>query len=244
MLCVEDGPTVTFTGTLTFIPYLTLTGDLTTIRQYLQAGAWFTVSGTALNNGVKHILEVISISDTEASLLIDETLFNETISATFSLDDYLILKRPAYSSITGLIHPDESFNVPLSPKDALINNGALIHSFLENPGAQIKYLTGEKNSALSTVLSGVTLTQNANIEVEALALPLFYPYYFEFDTEVPTNFMDIMAENPYGTIQFSDRFGRTFYGHLWDGGLKPATKDKSKWKLLCSVQTDLKQLAS
>lgn len=153
------------------------------------------------------------------------------------------LNRPAYSPITGLLHPAEAFNIPLSPKQGLLNNGAFIRSFLQDPGSLIKYRSGEKNSLLSHTLAGVTLTQNEDIQVSNLGAPLFYPFYFEGECELNESIVDIMKVTPHGTVTLTNHNGDVLYGFLEDFSVKPATNDKIKFKLLCSPLTDLKLLA-
>lgn len=152
--------------------------------------------------------------------------------------DVYRLYRPAYSAITGVLHPTRAFNTELSPKRGLLNNARLIRSFVEDPAAIIKFQTGDKNSELSTTLAGVTITEKEDIVNHDLGDPFYLPYYFEFDTEMPINYKTIIETNPYGTIKFSDENGNVFYGYMWDGDVKPATNDRQKWKLLCSPLTD------
>lgn len=171
------------------------------------------------------------------------TVGNYNGSITYDDPTAYKLLRPAYTSITGLLHPDKAFNVPLSPKAGLLENGSFMHSFLQDPGSLVKFRSGEKNSELSHTIGGVTLTQKEDILISELGAPLFYPFYFEGECELTDSIIDVMKATPHGTVRLKNHNGDTLYGHFEDFSIKPATNDRVKFKLLCSTQTDLKLLA-
>lgn len=222
---VTNGDTITIPGTLMFMNGIEIEIDGVGV---------FTVINTS------HL--VVGFT----TLTVTPGIVNGTYNTSIIYDNPTAYKllRPTYSSITGVAHPDRAFNTLLTPKAAMLENGPLLSSMAHfNPGAFIEFATGEKNSDLSTTLNGVTLTQKANIQVAELGKPFFYPYYLEFETEVPINFLDIMKVNPHGTIQVTNQHGDTLYGFMWMGSVRPAINDRQKWKLLCSPKTDLKLLA-
>lgn len=166
--------------------------------------------------------------------------FNESIS-TYDAEVYK-LNRPAFSPITGLINPDQAYNVNLSPTESLLNNAAYIHSLMDMQDAgKLLFQSGEKNSALSRTLAGRTVTENADLNIYDLAPKIFKPYYFKFTTEVPINLPVIMRATPYGLISFPYK-GDTYKGFMWDGGAKPAKVDSQEWILLCGPDNDMLKL--
>lgn len=166
----------------------------------------------------------------------------ETISGV----DCYRLNRPAYTSISGLLHPQEAFNIPFSPKRQLIRWLPYIYSMLDlQLGTDVKFTNGDKNSELVTLMAGPGVpfefvTEKGDFTV--LNTPkLFKPYYFKFKTEAPYNYTTIMETNPYGKIKFTYK-GKVYYGFMVDGGTTPATQEVQEWKLLATADTDMTQL--
>jgi hypothetical protein len=205
-------------------------------------GTKFRVTGTAFNDGLytvaassanvpggPHLVIGINkplVDEPPIQAVVDPILYN--------------LNRPPYTNVSGLLHPGSTFNIELSPKRSLLENAPMIHSVMDLLDAEeIKIQSSDKNKDLSTTLNGVTITENESIKIAAMAAKLFKPYYFEFQTKVPINLMELLATNPYGKVSFSV-LGQVFYGFLFDGGLKPATQEVQTWKLLCAPENDLK----
>lgn len=149
------------------------------------------------------------------------------------------LYRPAYTSFTGLIHWQTSFNTEWTPKKNLLRAGAYLHSILDyQDDEKIKFTSADKNSDISTTLDGVTVTEKEDIQIGSLAPKLFRPYYLTFTTQVPVNLLKIIEANPYGKVKFTWN-KQVWYGFLWEGGIKPATNDKQTWKLISAPENDL-----
>lgn len=203
----------------------------------LPNGSQLTISASpSTNNGTVTLLNTSYLVVGSTYLLVQQALsagtFNGTITGTNA--DFYRLSRPAYTSITGLLHSAEAFNTEGSPKRALLNNGAYIRSILDYQDTEkIKFETGERNSELSTTIGGVTVAEKADVVIGSLADKLFLPYYFSFRTRVPGNFLAIIKSKPYSRIAFTKN-GKIWYGYLWDGGIKPATNDEQTWKLLAA----------
>ena len=160
--------------------------------------------------------------------------FNYVVNGSY------LLNRPAYTSVTGIPHPDTAFNLELSPKKGLLNNGAYIHSIMDLlDTSAIKLQSADKNKELVTVLNGVTVDEDADIQIGSLPAQLFKPYYINFRTQVPINLVELLKVNPFGRIKFTYN-STVFYGFLMDGGIKPANNDSQVWKLLCAPENDLK----
>jgi hypothetical protein len=140
------------------------------------------------------------------------------------------------------LFPDEAFNIELSPKKALGNNSAYLHSILDQQDSGfIKFQSGEKNSLLTRTLAGVTTTENADLPIFNLNAKLFRPDYVTFKTAVNINLIEVMRLTPYQKVSFPYN-GYTIKGYLWDGGQNAADEDAQTWKLLLAPETDLTNL--
>jgi hypothetical protein len=206
------------------------------------AGNIIQISGSASNNKMLLVVAVgvnIVQFDTAWPLIVDEAGANIVI--TFIKGGIFQLNRPAYTAMTGIpaTMVASIYNVELSPKKALLNNGAFIRSILDLLDADlIKFQSADKNAELSRTLAGVTIKENENIQIGSLDARLFRPYYISFRTKVPINLLELINANPFGKIKF--RYNDTdFYGFLMDGGIKPATHDSQTWKLLCAPENDM-----
>lgn len=171
----------------------------------------------------------------------DKEAFMVSVGHDQDGDGNFLLLRPAYTSITGVID-NTVFNTTLSPKRQLLAHGAWLRSLAYfSPVARINFLNGLKNVQLSTTLDGVTIAENANIRIDTLPAPMFYPYVFTFKTRVPENFVDIMEGAINGHIAFKIN-GRQFYGFPMEVSVKPALNEEQTWKVLASPMNDILQL--
>lgn len=163
---------------------------------------------------------------------------------SLSIKAYNLL-REIYTSVTGIPHPETAFNIAdLTPRRILQKNSSLLNSILFNqvPG-MMNFQTADKNQFLSTVRAsdGEAFNEDANIDLHDLDAPLFYPFVFEFDTEVPDFFNDILSNAANGHIEFIYK-NISFFGFPLTVTSKPALRESQTWKLLCSTKTDLTQL--
>lgn len=241
LLNVKQGGTYTYySGNLS---YNANGAHTITIPVVVGPVASITLAGT-LNSGTYTVTNTSYLIAGSTILTVTATLTsgNENAVITTSSTTLYRLNRPAYSSITGLLHPAKMFNIELSPHRNLLNNGDWIHSILDFQDMNfIKFQSGEKNSDLSTTLAGVTITEKADIQIAQLPPKLFRPYYFSFKVPTDFNFLKTVAANPYSKIGFTYN-GEKYYGYLFDGGVQPATRDVNSMKLLCAPETDLSQL--
>ncbi len=171
----------------------------------------------------------------------DKNSFMVAVSHDQDVDGNYLLLRPNYSSITGVID-NTVFNTTLSPTRQALAHGSWLRSLTYfSPISRINFQSALKNSQLSTTLDGVTITENANIRVDTLPAPLFYPYVFTFKTRVPKNFIDVMTGAVNGHIAFTIN-GRQFYGYPLEVSVKPALNEEQTWKVLASPMNDILQL--
>jgi hypothetical protein len=229
--CVQGGTYLYYEG-----QYVITGTDTITIPNVLAlptVGGLITIGGTQY--AVTSATLIVAGSTTiQVSGTLTNGTFNDQI-LIYSATAYLV-NRPAYA-ITGLINPSTAYNINLSPKRALLANASFIHSFIEDDSSNIEFTSGEKNSDMVAD----ALIEKEDVPVSTLGAKLYKPYYFNFECIVPDNFLDVMATNPYGLITFAYR-GNTYSGYLWDGGVKPATRDAAKFKLLCGPNTNLLNL--
>lgn len=179
--------------------------------------------------------------DNEVFILNTETALNP---GDTEIPQHYNLYRPAFTSITGLPAGMAAtiFNVMLSPKRVLLNNGAFIRSINHrNEAGKLVFESGDKNSELSTTLAGETITENEDVEISQLQAVLFLPYYVQLTTSVVLNLQEYMTLKPYETIGFIHK-GVSYYTFLWDGGIKPATNDHQQWKMIFAPNNDLEKL--
>jgi len=206
-----------------------------TVLFQLPNGQIFTISGT--NYTVINTSYLIS-GFTLIQVL--EPVTAGTVTGEISIYDPLIYKlnRPVYSPLTGLLFPDEAFNIELSPKRSLLNNGAYIHSVLDFQDAgKVDFQSGEKNSNL---VAG-PISEKGDIVIYDLPDKLFLPYYAKFKTKVPLNLPAIMRMTPYSKIAWLQN-GVRFTGYLWKGGIAPADNDSQSWQILSSPENNLNNL--
>ena len=229
--CVQGGTYLYYEGQYVITGTNTIT--IPNVLALPTVGGLITIGGTQY--AVTSATLIVAGSTT---IQVSGTLTNGTFNGQiliYSATAYLV-NRPAYA-ITGLINPSTAYNINLSPKRALPANASFIHSFIEDDSSNIEFTSGEKNSDM--VADG--LIEKEDVPVSTLGAKLYKPYYFNFECIVPDNFLDVMASDPYGLISFTYR-GNTYSGYLWDGGVKPATRDAGKFKLLCAPNTNLLNL--
>lgn len=171
----------------------------------------------------------------------DKQAFLVVISDEQDGEGNYLLSRPVYDSITG-VYDNSVFNTEISPKRQLLAHGPWLRSLVYfSPSKRVDFGFSKKNENLVTTLGGVTVSERANVRVDTLGNPLFYPYVFEFETEVPINFIDIMNDAVNGHIAFTIN-GRQFYGFPLEVSVKPALNDKQSWKVLASQLNNINLL--
>ncbi len=168
----------------------------------------------------------------------DKQCFMLVITDQQDAEGNFLLSRPDYSSITGVLD-NTVYNTEISPKRQLLKHGSWLRSIVYfSLLNRINFGFSKKNENLTTTIGGVTVSERANIRVDSLPAPMFYPYIFQFETEVPANFIDIMNNAVNGHIAFKIN-GRQFYGFPLEVSVKPALNDKQVWKVLASPVNDV-----
>lgn len=168
------------------------------------------------------------------------TNFSLTMTS-ISIKAYNLL-RANYSNISGIQNAQTAYNIEdFTPGRMLRTWGNWFRSILNNLAPdKLTFQTLDKNQFLSTTLSGVTITENANVNITDLDSPLFLALVFRFKTQVPLNFADILTGAANGYVQFS-YLGNLYYGFPLEVSQKPSLNDTQEWTLIASPQNQLSQ---
>lgn len=209
-------------------------------------GETFTLSGTGTAiDGTYQVINTSYLVVGETRVRVSGSVTNGDYTGVISLfsPTLYLLNRPAYSSVTGLLHPNEAYNTELSPFRSILANGSKIRSMLALDSDILEFTTGEKNSELSTTIGGVTITEKADIAGNDLAARSWLPIYFKIKVKVPRSYIEIMKLNPYGKIKFTDQRGNIWFGYKGgDGSIEPHTNDAKEFTLIAHPSTDLTKL--
>jgi len=210
----------------------------------LTNGQQFTLSGAASNNGTYTVLNTDYLIVGYTFIQVLEPVTNASLDGVLNVTDANVyhLYRPAYSSITGLLHPAEAYNTDITPAHALINNGPWIRGYHDKMDAySINFTKGDRNSELSTTLAGVTIAENANYPIGGLGDAISCGTYANFVADVDEVTYQLIKARPYEKYTFIYR-GYTFKGWIFEAGFMPSTKEKQKIKLLLEAGTDTTKL--
>lgn len=149
------------------------------------------------------------------------------------------LDRSLNTGTTGLLEPDTVFNLALTPKRCMLNNGGYFRSVLDLMDTSIfKFTTSSKNNAV--VCDG--LIEKEDIPVGSLGTRYFKPYYFDFELIADNDLLDLLDENPLKVFSFQDVNGVTYNGIAEKVGIEPNYNKNQTYKLLCTSDTDLNHL--
>lgn len=146
------------------------------------------------------------------------------------------------SSITGVKAGETYYNWYISPHRNLLRWGAYIHSvFYGNEGYQIRFVSGEKNTAVSTTYGGSMITENSNVNIAELAPPYFQSHYASFTTKLPADFWQYVNNGVYGYGLFS-YVGVNLKGFFINASIDLAMNSERDFKCLLTVDNNLLEL--
>ncbi|MDP4264931.1 MAG: hypothetical protein Q8941_20550 [Bacteroidota bacterium] len=214
---------------------------LTTIGITYVPGDIIQITGSVNNNFTETIAAVASTfvgvflaMAPGGPALVNEA--NVTVNIHFIKRKYVTLNRPSYSNIVGVLD-STVFNTELSPHKLMLNWGRYLRALLKQLDSErITFTTADKNSALSTTLSGVTISERQDENVSSLGDPLFMNRYGEFTVPVAISFGKVMQNIGTGYIR------GTFYGvplyflPIGKMDAKPAINAAQSWKLLLAPE--------
>jgi hypothetical protein len=210
----------------------------TTLENKFLAGTAFSITGTTRNNG-RYTTSLVMVNDGKLIVFVEETVQNETVTGAVIQSTEHSLYRDASVTITGVPDPVNVFNISLRPRNAIVNNGALIRSVMDfQDTGKVAFQSAVRNAELSTTVAGVTIKEKDAIQIGALSAPLFRPYLIKLKTALPLNALELLKVNPYGKVEFPWR-GRTYRGFLTDGGQRIADNAEQEWTLLSAPENDL-----
>jgi hypothetical protein len=154
----------------------------------------------------------------------------------------LLLNRPDFDSLSGVIAGSSVYNVLLSPKRCLLEAGNYLRAGLDKQETNyLKFQTTEKNAELVTTLDGVTITEKSDVPISSLNTQLFLPILFELDAEVPTNIVNLIDSDPYGLVKFTWQ-GNQYVGYIIECSQQPTMNPKQTFKLLAGKDNNMLNL--
>lgn len=208
-------------------------------------GEVLTISATPATNDGNHTIASYTIVPGETNIgiglgLLTNGSYNGTINIVSN--EYYSLLRENYSSVTGLRHPEDAFNIELSPKRSIINNGQYLRSVLDYLDFEsLKVVTSERSTLLTTIKDGITISESSDEPIGGLGDQLFKPYLIKFKAKSMSNYYSVIRDNPYSLISFKIG-GDVFTGYLWDGGVNPDRNSEQDFTLLMGPNNDLTKL--
>jgi hypothetical protein len=204
------------------------------------AGVRINITGSPTNDGpytIASVGEVVPGSGFYLSIIEDMAL-EDMDGATLSFSTYT-LKRETYDVLEGV--SPSVFNIEeLTPKRIFANHEPWFNSIFNGfEGQEFVFQTTERNDKLKTVLGSETIIERSNYQIDTNKI--FLPFYFEFDTEVPTDIVDTLEANPNKSFSFH-WYDQLFIGFLVKAGIAPNTNKEQAYKLLAAPSNDLKTL--
>lgn len=153
------------------------------------------------------------------------------------------LARENYDAISGIPNPATAYNIKdLTPHRMALRHGNYIRGALfQQQTKSLKFLSLDKNPILNTTIGNKVIQEMSDIEIDTLDNPLFYPYIFEFDTQVPEFFATLMTNAVNKHIEFTcDNV--QFFGFPVKCSVKPGLNESQTWQLLASPKNKLTDL--
>jgi hypothetical protein len=169
----------------------------------------------------------------------DLVVFSSTADISFPIQ----LKRLVYNSITGVPADSNVYNIEqLTPKRMITAHGSYFRSVMHFLTIEkMGFTTADRNKDLVTTFDGVTVSESADIRVDTLPDPYFYPFIFSFKTRVPDTFQNIFTDAVNGHLLFEYN-GVQLYGYPLQMSVKPALNEVQEWKVLASTRNNLNVL--
>lgn len=194
-----------------------------------------------LNIGVYTIFSASEISGkthiTVTTAVVDENGANEIEFLHYRL------RRPVFTSITGIPAGADVFNLMLSPARIFREHWRWVKSGLEHQDAGIvEFKSTDKNRDLETTdVNGVIIKESANIQVSQMGTRVYLPHYWLFEVESPFNLKELMDADDSG------HFDYTWEDIILDGypveiKTEPATLETQRYQLLATPNYNLEQL--
>lgn len=173
-----------------------------------------------------------------------------------------VLYRHAYNYMYGLLHPQSAYNFGLTPFRTFHFNSELLLAMSYGKPLQsgsLTYKTTDKNNENKSQVESLLVEETVDKPLQWFTrkptgspatptgdfiTPLFQPFMFEIEAEVPDNLLTIMeadVQNRYGVIRFPFK-GQWFDMFINDIALNPETKGLYNIRGLSSPNNDLLKL--
>lgn len=169
---------------------------------------------------------------------------NVTAGNGTDIPDHYQLDRTLNAFSTGIEDyvKDSVWNIELSPKRNLLRNGGFIRSCqYKSDTLNLKFLTGDRNTKLQTVVSGAAVTESADENIGALDAPYFFPVQIEFEVPVMDSLIDILDAQPIQEVLFSID-GYDYRGIPLKLSISPASGSAQTITVLSAASNDLSKL--
>lgn len=143
------------------------------------------------------------------------------------------------------LHPETLYNIiETTPYDLLRAHDNILSPFLfQQAGQSILFNGAEVNANLTRSKGGVIIAEGASVPTSALAVPLFWPLWFNFTSPIDNTFNNTMTQLQGGGYVTCVLKGLEIYClPIGTMSLQPATDAAQSWKLLVSSKTPFSTL--
>lgn len=158
---------------------------------------------SGLNNSVFTVIYAYEFGG-QTIIEVVEPVTTETLTSTIDFLHYR-LRRPTFTTITGIPDDGTVFNLLLTPRRILENHLRWLRSSFDHlDGYKLVLKTTEKNKDLETIdTSGNVVNERADIPVTSMGEKVFLPYYTNFEIKSPDNLLGIMTANNNGKFDYA-----------------------------------------
>lgn len=210
--------------------------EFNTIRRYsipvLNTKNSLKVSTTMRVSGYQIEAQRRFAASTKDSNLDDE---NFAVVLVRDGDSYRPKTNEGYAQILNVLDSETGYNYDISPGRIVKNWLKVIaSSLIRSSNKIVKFAFGEVNYSMATrKFTETTLTyENGDIDLSNIE-PIVDNEIFEFSAPLTAEQMELIVANPYGIIEFKDRFGVTNEGFIADEGIEhDASNNKADFKLI------------
>jgi len=176
-----------------------------------------------------------SNQDNEVYVLDVETVLQPPIQ---SIPGYYKLDRSLNPTATGLIEPDTVFNLRLSVKRCLLNNGSFIRSCCDKMDTSyIVFQSAPKNADMAC--GGIA--EKSNVLIGELDTPYFQMHYLDFETPKDVFIPDELAADPLRVMEFTIE-GEVYTGLPVKLLSEPSTRATQVQRVLVGIGSDMERL--
>ena len=125
-------------------------------------------------------------------------------------------KNEGYSAITNVFDPSSIYNVDISPARNLRNwLQVLASGLIRSTNKVLRFTFGEVNFTMTSQKTTEVepVAENGNVDLTGIE-PIWDNEIYSFKCPLSRNQMKLIKANPYGYVEFNDRYGETFEGFI------------------------------